>query len=278
MAVDRRSLLKALALAPAMFTGGRTVAEGLLPSSGKALFKIHLFGLFIMEFQGDNLILVTPQYHNHEYCLLRYDSKEIQDLPEYIALWDKLTPGSIKEFPPKSFTFPADLITSKPYAMDPTTPHKHKHRCTMVLPKPCLITVNNFQDSGLFDPKPGRVGDWIKKENNAISQRGSRTTLTYESRDGSPGWYAYFSIHHHLNLCTVNSALRSVRHVCGDGFDLQLQSLPKLYAKMVHCPSPARLDDFVKQSDAGPLQEAGAGAGVDIASCPQFGIKPPRTP
>jgi len=212
MVMQRRSFVKGLAATPAMFLTPHSALANLNASVDDTV-DIYLFGLFLMEFQGENLVLVTPKYEHHRFCIV-YSDLGYEKMPEYINLWDRLLPGKKDRFCDENLKFPAKAIANNGYVLDPNNPNKHKHRCTMVLPKPSDITVQIQQDSTLFHPEPqSSIGKLIQKE--AGKKLGSVTHLQYKSRTGKSSAFAYVVSHHPLSLHTVNGALRSARNPCG---------------------------------------------------------------
>ncbi|HEX3105984.1 MAG TPA: hypothetical protein VHQ22_16185 [Terriglobales bacterium] len=242
MIFDRRSVLKALALAPAAFLRRSPLLQALVPPDDKTadnLVHIYLVGLFLMEFQQSqysqqqdqptDLVLVTPNFHHHKFFTVDLKTWKHGDLPEYINLWDRLKPGSAYEFCEENLRFPANVV-SNGYLLHPESPGKHDHKCTIVLPKPSAITVCHSQPLHCFDPKQSsKVGLAIQKAaaDANVKCLGSVTHLHYQPQDGvDPFKIAYVALHRPMTPGTVNGALRACKHACGQGFDLQMQTLP----------------------------------------------------
>lgn len=272
MNLDRRSVLKTLAIASATLLKPPPSTAGRGNGFDNTVY-ISLLGLFLMEFQGDDLVLVTPKYHHHDFCIVKSDGTRA-DMPEYINLWDQLVPGSQDKFDAKSLKFPASAITKNGYALDPSNPSKHKHRCTMVLPKPSKIRILGEQDLTEFTPKPGKIGDYIK-QGATEHKLGFITQLEYQSRSSQPYSFAYLALHRPLTLGTVNAALRAARNPCGKGFDLQMSAIKKSSCSGMganKCPDWDQLNSFLTSLETKNLSDSLCEFNVDVASCPQFGI------
>jgi hypothetical protein len=281
MIFDRRSVLKALAVAPAFFARS-TLVEALGRQNdqpGDNMVHIYLVGLFLMEFQNADLVLATPQYHHHKY--FEWDGKSsVTELAEYINLWDRVKPGSIYEFSPQNLKFKSDLI-SNGYLLHPESPSKYKHRCTIVLPRPYAISAEFPRPVADFDPEQtSKIGAAIKKEaaDAGVECLGSVTHLQYEPADKiDPFTKAYLVLHYPLKRATVNGALRAARKVCGQAFDLQMHTVNTVShaggpPPQQSCPGPdqalkTRTLDFKNLPVIPGVKED-----VDIASCPQFGM------
>jgi hypothetical protein len=272
MPVSRRGLLKTLAIAPATLF----IPLPSMAATGRGFdstVNIFLLGLFMMEFQGDDLVLVTPKYHHHDFCIVKSDGTRAE-MPEYINLWDQLVPGSQDKFDAKNLKFPASALQNNGYVLDPNNPSKHKHRCTMVLPKPSQITVLGEQDISEFTPKPGKIGDYIK-QGATEHKLGFITQLQYQSRNGQPYSFAYLALHRPLTLGTVNEALRAARNPCGQGFDLQMSAIKTSNCGGMganKCPDWSQLNSFFILLGTKKFNKSLCELNVDVASCPQFGI------
>lgn len=278
MVINRRSLLKMMLIAPAAFQAS-PVLEALCRANDQPadnMVHIYLVGLFVMEFQDRGLVLVTPQFDHHEFFTFDFDGHPHGTLDEYINLWDRLKPGSIYEFSPQNLKFQASLI-SNGYLLHPESPHEHKHRCTIVLPKPDAISAEIQQPVCNFDPdSKSTVGAAIKKEATDANVKcfGSVTHLQYQPQDGvNPFRIAYVALHKPLTRDTVNDALNTVKPVCGQGWDVQMHSI--LTSNSGNCNYTC--DDQKKRTkDLESLLRSLGGPGeatnVDVASCPQFGI------
>lgn len=272
MALNRRSLLKTLAMAHASLLTPFSMAAANVKSSN--LVDIYLFGLFLMEFQGDNLIIVTPKYKHHRFCIV-YPGQTPIEMPEYLNLWDLLVPGQQDTFCTENLRFPAKAIRNGGFVLDPHNPSKHKHRCTMVLPKPLNISVGRQQDASKFHPDPGsKIGKLIQEQ--AGAKLGSITHLQYESRLGKSSQFAYVVSHHPLSLHTVNCALRAARNPCGKGFDLKMHDIPKVTCTgtEIKCPDWDNLTELLNfKASSSTLSSNVCPLNVDVGSCPQFGIQ-----
>jgi hypothetical protein len=269
MQFDRRFVLKALAVSPASLLASSTLS---MSGCSPGCVDIYLFGLFLMEFQGDNLVLVTPQYDCHKFCVVYSD--KWADMPEYVNYWDRLKAGTTSSFNPHNLKFPASAIRDTGFVLDPSSPTHRKHRCTMMLPWPESIEVGHVQRYNDFHPCPkSNIGTLIKQEANS-QDLGSITRLRYKSKDGTcwTEWYAV--MHNPLTLETVNRGLAAARTACGDSpygerFDLQMERLgTNDMPDPTRCPTAKELSDLFAKN-------TGGGKDVDVASCPQFGIHRP---
>ena len=278
--MDRRSLLKMLAIAPLGFASS-PLLDALVQLDDQPpdnMVHILLVGLFLMEFQDADLVLATPQYRHHK-CY-EWDGKStVTELPEYINLWDRVKPGSIYQFSPQNLKFKSDLI-SNGYLLHPESPSKHKHRCTIVLPTPYAITAELAQPIGDFDPEPSsKIGTAIKKEaaDAGVECLGSVTHLQYQPADKvDPFTKFYLVLHYPLNRRTVNGALHAARNVCGQGFDLQMRTVNTLSHTGGSAPKSCPGSDHAIKTRSLDLNNLpvipGTNDNVDIASCPQFGM------
>jgi hypothetical protein len=244
-------------------------AVGLVPGaitgcSDGPCVNILLHGLFMMEFQDENkLVIATPKFDGHEFKMRRHGQPPngAPDLPELISLEGLVTAGKRKTFAPENLQFPAADLGGG-YRIDYQNPSKHNHRCTMVLPLPNNIIGLRSDDKKNFHPYDSSIGQHICS--NAKTNLATITCIQYEPAPGkTPFVINYYAEHKNITVESVNAALAAARDVCGSGFNLKMKALGGRTVPDTTFP------EGVDQSDEEPLHQE---KNVDIASCPQFGI------
>lgn len=283
MAIDRRSVLKALALAPAFPLAQSSFANLLLssPPSPTSVY-ILLHGMFFMEFSGGNpqqLYVVSPNHSPHHFCVAQ-SGGALQKIGRDINLVAKLKQGSTVSFPPAVPQFSKSLIgSSGPVAAT-------NYRCKMILPAPKNIFGLRTDTKNNFLPVPtSNVGQAIL--NSTGRQLATITCLEYDP--GSDGAYVenYYAEHKwRPSPHDANAALVAAKDICGSNFDLQFVEKPGTSFPPAPLDPPGNLPSGVTQADEKELDDLLAGGklacdelaltfhtqSADVASCPQFGI------
>jgi hypothetical protein len=293
MPLNRRSLIKALAFLPVFPILNSKLAQALMLQGAQTSTFILLHGMFFMEFYKDHLYVATPDHrascnqNGHHFCMRRHGG-QLQTMGTNIDLYSSLGHGGMSTFPKTIPQFPKSLIDLGPK----TTP---TYRCKMILPLPKNIFGLRTDVKSNFNPVKGNaIGEAI-----LAAATGPRlaTITCLEFVPGKDGPYteSYYAEHKRRpNAADVNLALVAAKEICGNKFNLQLTALP--------CPPPpapcfppapkdptASLPNGVSQDDESALDELVTGTAlacdeqpcpatahkenVDVASCPQFGLR-----
>lgn len=260
MAINRRAVLKTLAAAPAV-----SLLSGLSGCDGRSYVNVLLHGLFIMEFNDNKLVVAAPKFGGHIFKMRKHGQarEDAKDLPEFITMLGVVKEGSRNTFKPENLTFPVSDL-KKDYAIDYQNPSKH--RCTIIMPLPHDILGLRADKKDNFKPKAGDIGKDIKSTPSTVLA--TITCLRYKPASGvDPFTINYYAEHPNLpNMSTVNDALTAAQTVCGKEFTLQMETLASA------APFDTTFPDGMDKSDEeawNPSLDA-----ADVASCPQFGIRP----
>jgi hypothetical protein len=271
MPMDRRSLLKAMACTPVLSLLSFP-RQSLLADYTDGYVAIRFVGLFFMEFQKNHLIVATPQYKHHEFCIFDKNGK-CCPMPE-IVVPDDLATGQRSSFEDENLQFPASLL-SDGFVVNYQTPGQHKHRCTMILPRPEKICVDELNDASKFRPKKGgKIGEQILANVKPTTggkppKLAASTILLYKPINVPAYSVTYFAAHRgYPTVHGVNCALKAARHVCGSRFDLQMECIPPQSAMKQDAKDRAN----TRQATVVPEEFGKSDLNVDIASCPQFAI------
>jgi hypothetical protein len=258
MVMNRRAVLKTLAAVPAV-----SLLPGLSGCDGGSYVNLLLHGLFMMEFNDNKLIIATPKVDGHIFKMRKHGQAraEAKDLPEFITMLGVVKEGSQDKFKPENLTFPVSDL-KRDYAIDYQNPSKH--RCTMVLPLPYDILGLRAGKKDDFKPQAGDIGSHIKSTSS--TRLATITCLRYKPASGvAPFTINYYAEHPNPpTKDSVNAALKAVKTVCGAQFTLQMDDLAPV------APYDNPLPEGVDRDDENPFQQEHA---VDVASCPQFGIR-----
>jgi hypothetical protein len=77
--MDRRSLLKTLAISPFFALGNRSIIPVARPFATDIYLFLH--GFFFLEYQGNRLIITAPAVDDHDYKIGQPDKKLLKDVP-----------------------------------------------------------------------------------------------------------------------------------------------------------------------------------------------------
>jgi hypothetical protein len=250
--------------------------------------NILLHGLFFLQYQGNNLIAMTPDHSKHVFLMRSQNQK-----PPFTNLPQDLTPTNLiggstqAPFPPempqidKNITGVGDLVAT-------STPSKN-YRCRLVTLWPLEIVV--LRSGGSFSDfhslSTSTVGANIKKP--GLTKLGIVTLLHFET-SGPAFTISYFAEHMMpTQAVDVNPVLKAsqVLFQQGNNFDLQFSECdwcPNCSAPPI-CPDPDPLPKKILDWGVIRDDEHSVGevyrtedcaqkdmAGSDPANCVQFGL------
>jgi hypothetical protein len=292
MPLDRRSLLKMLALAPAFTFLEPSLAHGLLSNNADQKVYILLHGMFFMEYDGDKFIVATPNCEGHRFYT-RFHGQGLQDMDTDINLYNNVIGG------PKPLPFEGILQLSRKADLNiddgPVLSRASMYRCKMILPYPEKIITMRSGLASDFHPK-GNI--FAKSKRNIPSEIATITCLVYSAGSDDAYTQSYYAEHpHRPSLSEINMALVAAQDLCGDSFNLQIASpsstpcIPPSDSKLpgVSQDDEYELDELFpgkpcaasKSSSSMPAHKnAKKSIGnpdllhLDVASCPQFAITP----
>jgi len=291
MPLDRRSLLKALALVPGLPLLNSKLAQGLVTPVFDDKVYIFLHGMFFMEVDNiqKNFVVATPNYDGHRFYTRLHDQPMLQQMYTDINLMGKIN-GC--QNPP---IFDAPILQFSRYKalgiQNPVLSQASMYRCRMTLPYPEKIWPLRAGCSDDFCPDPSSV---VGTTLSIGKQIATITCLQYSPGSDGPYTQSYYAEHPHTpKPSEINDALEAAQDLCGDNFDLQITcGAPDV------CVDPlAALPPGTDQNDEFELKELPPrtppcmklapcasiapkdlakwhALHVDVASCPQFGINP----
>jgi len=226
--------------------------------------NILLHGLFFLQYQGDQLIVLAPYHKKHEFKKRPQHQQPPLDPLNDEEAFANLIPHNIKQaFPPsmpqfdKNETGVGDLVPKQ-------KPEKN-YRCQMVLPWPLDIDVIRTRGR-MRDLKPmltSRVGDNILKYSGP--GLGLVTVLHYETPD--PGFtISCFAEHMKpANTNEVNDALKDAGKLFANEskFDLRLREVNR----PIICPDPDPLPPKITRYQIIRDDEHSVGEVYDSKDC-----------
>lgn len=284
MSVDRRSLLKALALIPGLPILNSRLAHALMQGGQQSTFVL-LHGMWFMEFYDGLLYICTPKHNCHKFRKNTHKPNPtgLQALESDIDWSENNTvkPGKTNSFPTEILQFSAKLLNSKGL---PVLPAATSYACKMMLPAPKHIFGYRTDIKKNFTPIAGKIADDIQ---DSIGPRiATITCLQYEPGPSGPFIESFYASHDHSpNGTEIDEALVAARDICGQNFDLQFDpnSVPVAPATIDDSASLPSAVDKDDEKDIDELQPPGPPChppkpgtvgvqNVDVASCPQLGI------
>lgn len=296
MPLDRRSILKALSLAPALPILTSRIAQALMAQGYPTSTYILLHGMWFMAFENNYLWAATPQHNAHEF-----------HMRDHGGPLQALSPGDIDltaigtGLP--SMTFPSDVVQFSASKMQRTTPvisaaTKFQTRLKFALPKEIFAYRTDTTDDFPADASTN-VGESIFSL--AGPRLGTITCLEYDSPPNKCFVRSYYAEHPtKVGSTAINLAFRDAADAgfLGPNFDLKV--FPG-FTPDADRDSDDSLPPGVLGDDEATLEEVGATVelyrsmilkapgqakppksaskqhmqAADIASCPQFGINYP---
>lgn len=288
MAINRRSLLKALAAAPALPLFRLSILSALAGEARPYGGYILLHGMFFLEFFDNKLYVATPVHSGHKFHK-RPHGQAFLDLQRDIDLTGQLLSGNVFTFPTELPQFSGDLISQRPGGI--VLPSATTYQCRIKLPLPKYIFAYRTDKKSNFRPdRNTAIGDAIFK--NAGPRVATITCLQYETGASAPFVDSYYAEHCGKPLLSeVNQALADAQSLLGPKFKLQMKDVAQDAAE----DDDDSLPDGVTHADENELREftevhpadcvplVGSGLAhkvadevrADVASCPQFGITHP---
>lgn len=300
MTLSRRTIMKSIAFSPFFSILNTPLPNEFFAQGSPSSTYFLLHGMFFMEFQGDNLCVVTPKPpstptgNDHEFYQRTHGGMLANLGTDIDFTMRQVKAGGLKQFPPDIPQFSASGALGKP---QPILPNKGTgtYRCRIILPTPKHIFAYRSDTKDYFRPQ-GNVGKSILDSTGP--RLGTITCLQYEPDQTAAFVMNYYAEHPGpASTGDVNAALRTAKDICGASFDLQMNpgwvfdsnvdpenSLPAgvsqddestleevigLFALYRHLLS----EDAKKSLDSLKLNHQHPFA-ADIASCPQFGINP----
>lgn len=222
MPLDRRSILKALALVPGLPILNSRLAQALMSQGTLSSSYVLLHGMWFMEFDGQgHLLALTPQHQPHHFHI-RPQGKPLQDLQkDPLDLTSTLgATGKVQQFPTDILQFSASAINLP----SPILPNIAKFRAKLILPLPKLIFAYRTDTTENFPAEAGHVDDSISTF--AGPRLGTITCLEYDPGSGGPSVTSYYAEHpRKASSAIVNAALDAVRDpgFLGPNFDLKVK-------------------------------------------------------
>jgi hypothetical protein len=278
MPMDRRSLLKMFALAPALSLLDSSLAHALLPDTAQKVY-ILLHGMFFMEYddKNKNFTVATPNYEGHRFYTRMHGQKELQPMATNINLCDKLVGLDNKQdFDPNILQIYRGKILN---IKDPVLSQASMYRCKMILPYPEKIKAIRLGSGADFHPTPPS-SSMLK----IPSQIATITCLVYSpATDYDAYTESYYAEHpHRPNLAEINMALVAAQDLCGDNFKLQICAPSSTSCIQSSSTDPVSQDDEYELTELPPRSPCVVSREksnpeyfhLDVASCPQFGINP----
>jgi len=204
MPLDRRSLLKALALVPGLPILNSKLAQALMSQGAAQSSYVLLHGMWFMEFDGNgHLLAATPQHQAHHFHI-RPHQQPLQALPPGdLDLTSTLgTTGKVAFFPTDILQFSAAAVQIS----YPRLPKITKFQTRITLPLPKLIFAFRSDTTDDFPAAAGKVRD------SMLTFAGPRlatiTCLEYDPGSGGPTVTSYYAEHPaKANSTAVNAAL-----------------------------------------------------------------------
>jgi hypothetical protein len=296
----RRSLLKLLALAPAVFST-RSYCEIFGGTTGPCkCINILLHGFFFLEFQKDEqgqdmLVAVSPTYSGHCFYFRDHGKWQPQQVQPMYDLRSSLTRGSHLTFPEEMLQFSRGNISAgSQYFIDLTK----SYALVLKLPPPRNIVAlrKGLRSDLKFDP--GNVATSIanlaKSANVGLVMR-----LKYDSTTDPlfPVTRNFYAEHcYPPDLTEMKNVMDAARAVFGKQFDLNITSIPNVIVQQdgqSDLPAEISPDDETALMEGEPCysmastvmashhevsaitQDApGDGRSVQPATCPILGIMP----
>src|SRR5215468_4788205 len=139
MVVNRRTLIKALALAPSLSLLNAPWVRALMSMGPPTYVYLLLHGMFFMEFQGDTLYVLTPDNlqgdpNPHEFHQ-RPQGGLLKDLQSKIDFTQgQLKSGGVTVFPSDVPQFSASTLLNPGEPDRPILPAVSSYRCQIKLP------------------------------------------------------------------------------------------------------------------------------------------------
>jgi hypothetical protein len=279
MAIDRRTLLKALAAAPAVPLFQSTIVKALASEGAPYSIYFLFHGMFFFEFVNNALYVATPNHPPHKFYTRRH-GQGFMDLQKDIDLTKgQLTPGNITVFPTEIPQFPRALISGSP-----VLPSAATYRCKIILPLPKYIFAYRTDAKSNFHPDIStKIGEAVFK---ATGPRvATITCLQYDPGKNGPSVDSFYAEHcGKASPTAVNQALTDAQSLLGNRFNLQMQPFgvgdapedadDALPDGVTHADEN-EFRDFTEVRPPDCLQGAGSAGldkAADVASCPQFGL------
>lgn len=251
MAITRRALLQSFALAPALQLLNSNLAHALMSAGPQANTYILLHGMFFMAFEGNNLVVATPQHLPHHFQT-RDHGGPLQTLPAGDINLTSLEGGAVQCFPSDVIQFSASSMQRVKPVLSSAT--KFQTRITLPFPKAIFAYRTDTADHFLGDPGKNVTQSILSF---AGPRLGTITCLEY-GPGSNPFVRSYYAEHPtRVGSTEVNLAFDAARDqgFCGPGFDLTI--LPGYVPDPYRDPD-ASLPPGVLGDDEASLEEISA--------------------
>lgn len=266
MEINRRRLLKALALAPFASFGSPEASSMVWGSHGSCnCINVLLHGFWFMEIQDNMLVAASPALANGHHFRFRDKGMPLQDFSGTIDLRGPLRDGAghRKSFPDRILQFSWSDINPDPnrrqYFIDLNT--APACACILLLPLPKEIFSLRAGLRSNFPARDGNVWSSIKNKSNS-EHVALITRLKYGHISNSPfssPVRSFFAQHcHKPTVCEVNEVLKAAQSCFAQEFDLCLKPTLEIHVE------PDRYEDLPDEID--PADEA---ALSEINDCPE---------
>jgi hypothetical protein len=253
--------------------------------------NILLHGLFFLQYQSNNLVVMTPNHPMHQFLMRPQGMTGNANNPFPSLQSDIDLTTLIGSSSPVPLPFPASMpqfsIADTGVGNLISTPSKN-YRCRIVLPWPLdIMSLRSSGSLGDYHPlSTSSVGQSILS--NSGPALGIVTLLHYQSA-GSPFTVSYFAEHlMPTSTREVNPALKASKALFQnpENFDLQLSECdwcgncttpticpdkdvpPTASAYGVLRDDEHSVGEIYRSTDCSLLE------GTDVANCVQFGIRP----
>jgi hypothetical protein len=232
MAIDRRTLLKALAAVPAMGLFPSTMSKA-LDGDTPTYAYILLHGMFFLEISNNILYVATPPHSPHQFYVRRH-GMSFRDLDKDIDFTrGQLKAGSIDVLPNEIPQFPKCLLSDTCLSSSPPPPvipsaDATQYRCRMELPLPKAIFAYRTDSKVNFHPNTDPMIDIGGIAKALVDSTGPNiaTITCLEYYPGTDGAYvdSYYAEHcQKVSTDDVNLALASAQTLLGNKFVLKMK-------------------------------------------------------
>jgi hypothetical protein len=250
--------------------------------------NILLHGLFVLQYQGNTLVAMTPDHHHHHF-LERQQGQQGDDhnpFPPLKTDYDFTSLSGIdvqRPFPKTMPQFSKTKTGVGDLVVNPGSAKNYRSRIALSLPIEIMVLRSGGQLNDYHSDPKSNVGNDIQI--NSGPDLGLVTLLHYET--SGPSFTVNLFAEHRTPqspASKMNPVLVAAKSLFtnGSAFDLQLVDCIDCNVPTI-CPDnpfPAKAQGYGVQRDDehsfGEIydgQDCATGAGTDVANCVQFGLR-----